>query len=166
MDTNEANVQEEVQPPHQPQRKKCHGNRKDQRFRKKCRARGIKSEKIRKLLEKRKKVNHGQNGINVHARNMPGIETNTIPPNNNLIVEPIVQSILMAATAPANTHKRKRDESSQTGSNPTIPKSISSISIAQPTSKKTKPPMIRMPLVTMNDGRINKTYRFVFLLIE
>ena len=168
MDTDETNVHDDVRSHPRQQRKQCHGNRKDQRFRNKCRARGMKSAKIKKLLEKRKQVNHGQNRINAHARDTRGAETNTIAPNTDLTVETIVQSVPTASTVPANTHKRKRDESSQsqTGSNPPIPKSISSISMAQPTSKKTKPPMIRMPLVTMNDGRINKNYRLVFLLIE
>ena len=38
------------------QRKKCHGNRKDQRFRKKYRAQGMKPENIEKKLARRKQI--------------------------------------------------------------------------------------------------------------
>ncbi|CAF4172151.1 unnamed protein product [Rotaria sordida] len=37
----------------QAPRKKCHGNRRDQRFRRKCRAEKMKPAKIKKLIEKR-----------------------------------------------------------------------------------------------------------------
>jgi len=37
-------------------KKKCHGNRRDQRFRKKCRARQMKPETIEKLLRRRKQI--------------------------------------------------------------------------------------------------------------
>ena len=40
----------------QAQRKKCHGNRKDQRFRKKYRAQGMKPENIEKKLARRKQI--------------------------------------------------------------------------------------------------------------
>ncbi|CAF1255732.1 unnamed protein product [Adineta ricciae] len=38
------------------QRRKCHGNRRDQRFRKKCRAQGMQIATIKKLLEERDRV--------------------------------------------------------------------------------------------------------------
>ena len=100
MDINETNIQEDAEPRYQ-------------RFRKKCRARGMKSEKIKKLLEKRKKVNHGQNRINADARITRGAETNTIASNKILTVETTTQSIPTATKALANTHKRKRDDLSQ-----------------------------------------------------
>ena len=38
--------------------------------------------------------------------------------------------------------------------------------MGQPAPKKTKAAVIRMPLVTMNDGQINKGYRFVFFRLN
>ena len=168
MDTNETHMQEDAPPHHQQQRKKCHGNRKDQRFRKKCRVRGMKSGKIKKLLEKRKKISRRPNRINGHVRSGGGAETDTVAPSNALTMETNAPSMAMTTTTTSNTHKRKRDDlsQSQTTTNPMIQKSISSISIAQPALKKTKAVVIRMPLVTMNDGQINKSYRFVFLSTE
>ncbi|CAF3780799.1 unnamed protein product, partial [Rotaria sp. Silwood1] len=50
-------------------KKKCHGNRRDQRFRKKCRARGMGPEKIEKLLQLRKKFhNKEKNQTNTTIR--------------------------------------------------------------------------------------------------
>jgi hypothetical protein len=46
MNVNNTNEQFDHQLRNQKQRKKCHGNRKDQRFRKKCRTRGMKSETV------------------------------------------------------------------------------------------------------------------------
>ena len=168
MDTNETNIQEDAQPRHQQQRKKCHGNRKDQRFRRKCRVRGMKSGKIKKLLEKRKKISRRPNRMNGHVRNLGGVETDTVAPSNASTMETNAQAMPMTTTTTSNTHKRKRDDLSQsrTTANPMIPKSTSSVSIAQPAPKKTKAAVIRMPLVTMNDGQINKSYRFVFLSTE
>ena len=40
----------------QTRKKKCHGNRRDQRFRKKCRTRQMKPETIEKLLRRRKQI--------------------------------------------------------------------------------------------------------------
>lgn len=163
MDTNETDVQDEGQPLHRQLRKKCHGNRKDQRFRKKCRVRGMRPEKIEKLLEKRKNISRRSNQINGHLGNATGAETDPIVPNMTLIIEPNARLSAMVTTAPLNSHKRKRKEISQTGTNPALPKSISSISIAQPAPKKTKATLNRMPLVAMNDGQVNKNYRFVLL---
>lgn len=42
----------------QIKKKKCHGNRKDQRFRRKCRAKGMKSRKIERLLHRRKLLHY------------------------------------------------------------------------------------------------------------
>jgi hypothetical protein len=168
METNETNIHEEVQPAHEQQRAKCHGNRKDQRFRQKCRARGMKSGKITKLLEKIKQGNHRQNQINGNIQNMRGDVTETIAPSHTLTMETNAQSMPTAITTISNTHKRKRDDvsQSQTRTEPMIPRSLSSVSIAQPASKKTKPSMIRMSLMTTNDDRINKNYQLVFVSIE
>ena len=160
MDTNETNIQEDAKPRHQQQRKKCHGNRKDQRFRRKCRVRGMKSGKIKKLLEKRKKISRRPNRINSHVRNTRGAETDTIACVNTLTNGTNARLVVPATTAALNSHKRKRDDTSQSQTR------INSISMAQPASKKKKAHIVGMPLVTMNDGQINKSYRFVFLSTE
>ena len=160
MDTDETNNQEDAQPRHQQQRKKCHGNRKDQRFRRKCRVRGMKSGKIKKLLEKRKKISRRPNRMNGHAKNTRGAETDTVASSNTLTNGTNARLVVPATTASLNSHKRKRDDVSQSQTR------INSISMGQPAPKKTKAAVIRMPLVTMNDGQINKSYRFVFLSIE
>ena len=156
METNEASVQKE------PSERKCHGNRKDQRFRRKCRALGMKSNKIDKLLKKRKQANRQSNQAKVHGKNKAQTKTGVTIVNTSS--EPMV-----IVTAP-NPHKRKRNDLSQptTKSILTIPKSTSSISIAQPTLKKTKKkdkhPTHNMPLVKLNGDHINKAYRFCYNL--
>ena len=95
---------------------KCHGNRRNQRFRRKCRAQGMKAAKIEKLLQHRNK------NVNTTDRST----TNTV---NRRPTE--------VAT---RFSKRKRDISVQdfNSSTSAIPKSTSSISILQPSLKKAK----------------------------
>lgn len=50
------------------QRKKCHGNRKLQRFRKKCRKRGLTKEEIEKLIDQYNHTDKGKNRI-LHKHN-------------------------------------------------------------------------------------------------
>lgn len=103
------------QPPLE-QWKRCHGNRKDQRFRKRCRARGMKEKKIEKLLMKRKKIHHQRH------------------PNTDNVTEQITAATTNPSTSITDRPKRKRDDRS----NPTISKAISSISIAPSSPKKMK----------------------------
>ena len=132
-DTHEARVHDHVY------RQRSHGNRKDQRFRRQCRARGMKSDGIKKMLKKRKQTNlRRQQQEEETPSNM---ETNTEP----------------------NVSKRKREDPVQ---RETIPTSTSSVSLVQPTWKKMKKKntcsmIIHRPWVKMNDGRINKNYRYV-----
>ena len=54
----------------QLQRKQCHGNRKDQRFRKKYRAQGMKSENIEKKLARGKQIEMKK----IHPRTITNIQ--------------------------------------------------------------------------------------------
>ncbi|CAF2788571.1 unnamed protein product [Rotaria sp. Silwood2] len=139
MDLNLNYVQEVNQFENQGQgRKKCHGNRKDQRFRKKCRARGMKLDQIEKLLQRHKRI---QNEIMHHDnKTMRNTTDEHVAPTTKLkntfnrTNDPSVQK-----NSTTNPNKRKRDISLQyLSSNPTIPKSSSSISIVQPSLKKMK----------------------------
>ena len=141
MNINNINIQDEHQPLRQQQqqpRKRCHGNRKDQRFRKKCRARGMKPKKIEKLLNKRKKNNKKNNRISDYIRRMMNDKRTIKVPNktSNQTSEQLKQKVTMVTK---NLNKRKRDVSLQELKTiSTIPKSTSSISILQPLSKKPK----------------------------
>ncbi|CAM4828906.1 unnamed protein product [Rotaria magnacalcarata] len=124
---------EEYQKKHEANRaprKKCHGNRRDQRFRRKCRAEKMKPAKLKKLIKKRNHI------YNKNKKPTTNIESTIL--NKKLLSsrqnyqQPIVTT---------NLSKRKRDISSQQLS-PTIdltrPKRTNSISIAQSSSKKMK----------------------------
>lgn len=128
----------------QPEKKKkTYGNRTDQRFRKRCRTRGMNSNQIERLLKKRKKNNV--------QRSKTSTTTMTTMKNQS-----------------RKFNKRKRDISIQNfpSQSPTVPKSISSISFhRQRVTKKMKQhttttgnsPAIR------NDSIFNKLYRFLYL---
>ncbi|CAF3011673.1 unnamed protein product [Rotaria sp. Silwood2] len=142
MDLNMSHAPEDIgQPTNQgQQRKKRHGNRKDQRFRKKCRARGMKPENIEILLHRHKeihnkKMNHDNKTMrNTTDENVASTTTTTAKNISNRTNEPSVQR-----NSTPNINNRKRDVSlQQLSSNPTIPKSTSSLSIVQPSSKKMK----------------------------
>ena len=57
MDINDNNNQNQDKLPNQQPKKTCHGNRRNQRFRRKCRQRGMTPSKIEKLLDKVKNPN-------------------------------------------------------------------------------------------------------------
>ncbi len=170
MDTNDANKQHNnnVQLPNQQsqqQRKKCHGNRRDQRFRRKCLAEKMDPAKIEKLIKKRNGINKKNQRNNHHG-------TNRI--NNNM----------QQQTTITNFNKRKRDISLQqlskeaTAANQTITKSLSQLSIepqsslASPSSKKMKnittatttTQTIMNPITEFDNTNtnININYRYVF----
>jgi len=168
MDTNDANKQHNnnVQLPNQQsqqQRKKCHGNRRDQRFRRKCRDQKMQPAKIEKLINKRNRINKKNQRNNHHG-------TNRI--NNNM----------QQQTTITNFNKRKRDLSLQqlskeaTTANQTIAKSLSQLSIepqsslASPSSKKMKnittttTQTIMNPIIESDNTNtnININYRYVF----
>jgi hypothetical protein len=69
MNINNTNRQHNVPMLNQqPEEKKCHGNRKDQHFRKKCRARGMKPKQIEKKLARRKQIQNKKNSSKTDAK--------------------------------------------------------------------------------------------------
>jgi hypothetical protein len=172
MDANTPHVHEVTDPRRrrrprrrrQQQRKLCHGNRKDQRFRRKCRLRGMSQEQIEKSLKRRNKMHRRSNRLNSHARNTSDFERET--------AHTLTESTEARLPVPMTTtsfhprHKRKRDDVSSlnTDDHSIIPKSISSISMVQPTSKRTKEHVSEMPVVAMDEDRIRgRSYRYVRL---
>ncbi|CAF2172172.1 unnamed protein product, partial [Rotaria magnacalcarata] len=114
----------------QAPRKKCHGNRRDQPFRRKCRAEKMKPAKIKKLIKKRNRFqkNNEKPTTNIESSK----SKNELRSSRQNYQEPIITR---------NLSKRKRDISSQQLSSTidlAIPKTTSSISIAQSSSKKMK----------------------------
>ncbi|CAF4961173.1 unnamed protein product, partial [Rotaria socialis] len=145
MDVNMTTVQ------NQRKKKKCHGNRKDQRFRRKCRAKGMKSRKIEKLLLRRKIIHDKKkNPIDNPMKNP--INSNNKPDHEN------VSSTEINSTR--NLTKRKRDISVQDiKSNTRIPKSTSSISVLQPKLKKMKR-RIKLNIPTTTTIMNNTAYKY------
>ena len=103
-------------------RKKCHGNRRNRRFRRKWRKRGMKPSKIEKLLKKRNRTDQNQR-ISRRDEYFKDFM-------NDIYVD-------VPATTEPNVNKRKREvPSHELTSTSVVPKSISSISIRQPLRKK------------------------------
>ena len=86
------------------QRKRCHGNRRDQRFRRKCRNEKMQPTKIEKLIKKRNRLHkkHQKNISTTHHTT----NVNTIRQNNHS------QPFITTATN-NNNNKRKRHVSQQ-----------------------------------------------------
>ncbi|CAF5138119.1 unnamed protein product, partial [Rotaria sp. Silwood1] len=123
-DTNTNNDQQQF--PTNVRRKKCHGNRRNQRFRRKCRAKGMKPKTIEKLLMKRNKADN-RNHNNTKRTNMQTTESNKHTTDINNHSKP----------TSINPNKRKRDVSSQELKlNSTLVRSTSQSSTRQPSSKK------------------------------
>ncbi|CAF1348914.1 unnamed protein product [Adineta steineri] len=130
--SNQHEQQEQQEEQQQQQKKKCHGNRKDRRFRKKCRARRIKPAIIEKLLKKRKQVDKKKND---NITNITNDGNSTKPIMSNTVA--IEKSDCSNLIPMANLNKRKRDISIQElKPNSVLPKSTGSISIVQRSSKK------------------------------
>ncbi|CAF1678614.1 unnamed protein product, partial [Rotaria magnacalcarata] len=154
-----TNVQNNPLVQNQIKKKKCHGNRKDQRFRRKCRAKGMKSRKIERLLHRRKilhekKKNPTDNAV-AHTTK-----------SNNESNHRNVSSTKINSTR--NLTKRKRDISLQDIKlNTGIPKSTSSISITQPKLKKLKKRThLNIPLTTIMNNAAYQRYRRPMYLIR
>ena len=168
MNVNDANIQDNRQLPNPRQPpKKCHGNRKDQRFRKKCRASGMKPEAIEKLLNQLKQTGKESNRRNEYITKMINENTDaTTITSKKALDQPshhLKRTTTITTTNP-NLYKRKRDVSLQElKTSSTIPKSTSSISIVEPLSKKMKNKRrtIMKPILKENKKNINKNYRFV-----
>ena len=130
MDVNVTTVKNNPLVQNQIKKKKCHGNRKDQRFRRKCRAKGMNSRKIEKLLHQRKILHEKQTNPTNNA--VAHITTSNNQPDRENVSSTEINSM-------RNLTKRKRDISVQDiKSTTSIPKSTSSISVAQPKLKKMK----------------------------
>jgi hypothetical protein len=136
-------------------RKKCHGNRRNQRFRRKCRTEKMKPAKIETLIKKR---NYIYNKYKIPKTNIESIKlkSDLAPAGKNYQSQPILETTTCFT-------KRKRDISSQqlssTLANQTIAKSTSSISILQPSSKKMKnisETMNNNTIINENNNDINK----------
>lgn len=167
MDTNQHYNQGDHGHPMSNQgqkKKKCHGNRRDQRFRKKCRKRGMDKEKTKRLLETKKKIHIKKNNQTVNI-------TSSTSNNNNILPMRTKNETIRKDNQPLisrrNLKKRKRDISlQQLNLALTMPKSISSISILQPLQKKTnnkKEMKLSSPSVKVNDRIINTKYLSLLL---
>ena len=134
MNDNNMDRQIKVSLPNQPpppppvQRKKCHGNRRNQRFRRKCRAEKMKAAKIEKLAIKRNQIHpKNQNNLSRRQRTRANIasiifKSELIPTTKQNQSQPII------TTATPYLSKRSRDISSQQLSS----SSSSSISLTMP----------------------------------
>jgi hypothetical protein len=169
MDVNDTNVQADCQLLNKKQTKKCHGNRRDQRFRKKCRARGMKPARIEKLLSQRKQTGRKNNRKNDYITYIINDSRKTTTTISNKVSDQDNDASKQTTTMTTNLNKRKREISLQElKSTSTIPKSTSSISIGQPLSKKMKKKrkIITMPVIKENNNRINTNYRFVLIFMS
>ncbi|CAF1315870.1 unnamed protein product [Rotaria sp. Silwood1] len=153
MNPNNTNSNNDQQFPTNVPRKKCHGNRRNQRFRRKCRAKGMKPKIIEKLLMKRRQAEN-QNHNNTNHTNMQTTESNqhTTDINNS------------SKSTSINPNKRKRDITSQElKSNSTLVRSTSQSSTCQPLSKKIKEKnkTILNSSIQSDNNTNNRKYRLV-----
>lgn len=126
----------------QRQQKKCRGNRRDQRFRRKCRAQHMQPEKIEKLIKKRYRIQ----------------KKHPIEHTTNMNTE----------STGANLNKRKRDISLQhlSTATETMTRSQSPLSVQQSTLKRMKKASNTMSdsMVNRNDiGHSNINYQYMSL---
>jgi hypothetical protein len=143
MDVDNTNRQGNHPVPYQQQqRKKCRGNRRNQRFRRKCRAQKIKPVKIEKLLKKRNLTNmKNQRKTSIRNTNNNNIQTTIANQGLSHKNTPVEVATTTNITTIRNLNKRKRNISLQDlkTHSMVVPKSTSSISILQPSLKKKKP---------------------------
>ncbi|CAF4114993.1 unnamed protein product [Rotaria magnacalcarata] len=158
MDVNMTTVQNNPVVQNQIKKKKRHGNRKDQRFRRKCRAKGMKARKIEKLLRRRKLLREKKKNPTVSA--VAHITTSNNEPSHKNVSSTEINSR-------RNLTKRKRDISVQDIKSTTrIPKSISSISVAQPKLRRMKR-RINLNIATttiMNNAAYQRYQRPMYLI--
>ncbi|CAF1485637.1 unnamed protein product [Adineta ricciae] len=132
---HENNIHEQSQVLNPQQKKRCHGNRRDQRFRRKCRHCGMRAAKIEKVLQNLKHVKTNKkkkSRIESYMNEMAQYD------QDSSIIVPSATS-KQSTTTLTNFNKRKRNMSYQgLNSYSTVPKSTSSVSILQSLTKKTK----------------------------
>ncbi|CAF4890970.1 unnamed protein product, partial [Rotaria socialis] len=138
MNVDDTNDLDDHRLPRQRRRKQCHGNRRDQRFRRKYRKRNMQEKTIKKLLDRRHQA-----------------ATTTNNNNNNMeIVNSNQRSTTINDTSTStmiNDNKRKRNVLSQEQKlNQIMIKSTSQLLIDPPLSKKMK---------EKDSNRVNETYR-------
>lgn len=172
MDTNNINSEQQ----RQQLRNKCHGNRRDQRFRKKRRARGIKPEKIEKQLVRQRQIWNKNNSTKDKNVNNTSHATTSVPLSTHLLNQTTTTT---TTTTNGNFNKRKRDSSlyelstnqaidkpSLSTTTTTIPSSISS---TQPPLKKTKTEkrkiLIEPSMMVINHALMNTNYRSVLVVL-
>ena len=115
MDTdNPATENGQQMLPSSKKKKKCHGNRKDQRFRKKWRARNMSSGKIEKLLAKRKQTDRS----NADATTVTNVQKLTtampranlkrkVPASHSTAILQSTSSVSMRQSVPKKIKKSK-----------------------------------------------------------
>ncbi|CAF1164425.1 unnamed protein product, partial [Adineta ricciae] len=164
MDIDNSNIHEQNQllKPQQ-QKKRSHGNRRDQRFRRKCRQRGMRSAKIEKVLQKLKHVKKNKKKKSRVENYME--EMVQYDRDSSIIVPSTILKQSTTTTTVTDLNKRKRNMSYQgLNSYSTMPKSASSISILQPLTKKTKQHMTTtvVPIIVENNNNNNKTMNQIY----
>ena len=157
------------------QRKRYHGNRRNQRFRRKCRTEKIKPAKIEKIIKKRNRVHQKDQNKNSGRYTTNTNGTSALRKSELMPSRKRNQSQLIPITTTTNLNKRKRDISSQQLSsssssssiiNPANRKATSSISTVETSSKKLKHIsgiMSNYPIISSNDDDMNRntSYRYV-----
>ena len=129
-------------------KRKCHGNRKNQRFRKRCRARGMKPATIAKLLERRNRLNMmtGPQQTNNHTTITTTTPFDTSSQQRSYSIE-----------TTKNSHKRKRIMSIQD-----LRADQATTTSTKKMKKKTE--KMSLTLVQGNEKRINKIFRYVLVM--
>ena len=118
MGTNDANIfmdvqhssNQQQQQHQQQQKKKCHGNRRDQRFRRKCRAQYMQPAKIEKLIQKRhrlQKKDQKNNPIK-HTTSANATATDTYPNKRKRDLSLDQLSTVAAAAAAIGTTRQSQ----------------------------------------------------------
>jgi hypothetical protein len=154
MDVNDMYKQDNIPVPNQQtKQKKCHGNRRDQRLRRKCRDQKMQPAKIEKLIKKRNRIHkkHQKNISATHHTTNANIQSTTRKHNEDSTI----------TTTTTNINKRKRDISQQQ-----LSKTTDSISILQPLSKKTKHITQTVNSNSIINMNIHANYQYVFLKIS
>jgi hypothetical protein len=166
------------QPIEKKSRKKCHGNAKLQRFRKRCRARGMNAKAITNLINKRNRIN-GKPTTTKKTNNTAATVENMETTVSNVSVQvrrssdmvytsltsiewSVQQSDDKIGSNMAESNKRKRDSSSKEQKN-NVAKSSSQWSIVQPSPKKKTKVNMNKSSTKVNNISVNNNYRYIYL---